>query len=116
MPVRHPYRRGDVVLVSFLFSALAGKKTRPAVVLSTDEYHEEWDELLVVAITSQPPPTMRPTDCFLQDWHAAGLHQPSWIRSHLATFDRRLLLHRVGGLTPRDLAAAEQCLRIATGL
>jgi mRNA interferase MazF len=116
MPVRHPYRRGDVILVPFLFSAGTGRKTRPAVVLSTDEYHEEWDELLVVAVTSQPPPTLRPTDCFLQDWQAAGLNQPSWVRSHLATIDRRLIQQHIGRLMPGDLLTIEQCLRMATGL
>ena len=96
MPVRHPYRRGDVLLVQFPFSGGAGAKTRPALVVSTDAYHEEWDELLVVAITSRPPRTPRPTDYPLQDWQAAGLTQPSWVRSHLATVDRRLVLRRVG--------------------
>jgi len=54
MPVRHPYQRGDLVQVPFLSSGLQGQKVRPAVVLSTDDY-EEWDELLVVAVTSQRP-------------------------------------------------------------
>jgi mRNA-degrading endonuclease toxin of MazEF toxin-antitoxin module len=33
MPVRHPCRRGDVVLVPMLFSGLQGQKHRPAVIL-----------------------------------------------------------------------------------
>jgi mRNA interferase MazF len=116
MPVRHPYRRGDVVLVPFLFSGPAGQKTRPAVVLSTNDYHVEWDELLVIGVTSQPPVTVRPTDCFLQDWQAAGLNKPSWVRSHLATFDRRLIVRQLGRLSSRDLSGVEASLRIATGL
>ncbi len=116
MPARHAYRRGDVLLVQFPFSGGAGTKTRPALVLSTDLYHEEWDELLVVSITSRPPRTLRPTDCPLQDWRAAGLSQASWVRSHLATVDRRLVLRRVGQTSARDMAAVEQCLRHATGL
>jgi mRNA-degrading endonuclease toxin of MazEF toxin-antitoxin module len=55
MAARHSYRRGDVVLVKFPFSGPAGQKNRPAVVLSTDAYHDDWDELLVVALTSQIP-------------------------------------------------------------
>jgi mRNA interferase MazF len=116
MPVRHPHRRGDVLLVQFPFSGGTGSKARPAVVLSTDLYHEEWDELLVVSITSRPPRTLRPTDHALQDWRPAGLSQPSWVRSHLATVDRRLVLRQVGQASPRDLVAIEQCLRLATGL
>lgn len=55
MAVRHPYQRGEVVLVQFPFSGPTGKKDRPAVVVSTDIYHDDWDELLVAAITSRPP-------------------------------------------------------------
>ena len=116
MPVRHPYQRGDVVQVPFLFSGLQDQKVRSAVVLSTDDYHEEWDELLVAAITSQRPLSSRPTDCVLQDWQAAGLNHPSWVRCHLATVDRRLIQHRLGNLTPRGLTAVENCLHLSTGL
>ena len=115
MAARHPYRRGDVVRIRFPYSDVAGRKERPAVVLATDEYHDEWDELLVVAITSQPPRRLRPTDCPLQDWQVEGLQQPSWVRSHLATVHRQLVLDRIGSLTARDLAAVEDRLRRATG-
>src|SRR5262245_17525631 len=116
MAARHPFLRGDVVLVPFRYSGPAGQKERPAVVLSTDVYHDAWDELLVVAVTSRPARGVRPTDCAVQDWQSAGLSQPSWVRAHLATVDRRLVLRRLGQLTPRDLAAVEKCVRAATGL
>src|SRR5262249_45931068 len=57
---RPPFLRGDVVLVPFRYSGPAGQKERPAVVLSTDVYHDDWDELLVVAVTSRPPRAVRP--------------------------------------------------------
>jgi mRNA-degrading endonuclease toxin of MazEF toxin-antitoxin module len=116
MPARHPYRRGDVVLVPLRYSGPVGQKDRPAVVLSTDPYHDEWDELLVVAVTSRPPRKRRPTDCDLQDWQVAGLHQPSWARTHLATVLRTRVIRRLGGLSQRDMAAVENCLRLAIGL
>lgn len=116
MAARHPYRRGDVVLVRFPFSSAAGQKDRPGLVISTDIYHDQWDELLVVVLTSKVPRAPRPTDCLLQDWQAAGLQQPSWIRSHLATVHRVLLTRKLGNLTSRDLQAVETCLRAAVGL
>ncbi len=116
MAARHPYQRGDVVLVQFPFSGLSGKKDRPAVVVSTDPYHDDWDELLVVAITSRPPKTVRTTDCALEDWKTAGLHQPSWVRSHMATVQRTLIIRKLGNLTDRDLKAVEECLRHSLGL
>jgi mRNA interferase MazF len=116
MAQRHPYHRGDVVQVHFPFSDPGGAKVRPALVLSTTVYHDNWDELLVVAITSRAPKTMRPCDCELQDWHAAGLSAPWWIRSHLATVHRTLIAKRLGQMSSRDLSAVEDCLRTASGL
>jgi mRNA interferase MazF len=116
MPARHSYHRGDVVLVTFPYSGPGGNKDRPAVVLATDGYHDDWDELLVVGLTSRPPKAIRVTDYELQDWQAAGLHQPSWMRSHLATVHRQLIVRRLGTLSSRDFLAAEGCLRLATGL
>jgi mRNA interferase MazF len=67
MAVRHPYQRGDVVQVQFPFSGATGQKDRPAIVLSTVTYHDGRDELLLVAVTTQPPRTLRPTDHALQN-------------------------------------------------
>lgn len=86
------------------------------MVLSTDPYHNDWDEILLVAITTVPPKNVRPTDCLLQDWRLAGLSHPSWVRFHVATVHRNLVTTKLGQLTSRDLQAVEQCLRIATGL
>lgn len=116
MAARHPYHRGDVVLIQFPFSDALGQKERPAVVLSTDVYHDEWDELLLVGLTSVPPKTQRPTDYKRQDWRAAGVQQPSWMRSHVATAHRRLVIRKLGALTLRDLQVVEVCLRTASGL
>ncbi|MFA0756128.1 MAG: hypothetical protein BDTLLHRC_000619 [Candidatus Fervidibacter sp.] len=116
MAARHPFRRGDVVLVSFPFSDASGQKERPAIVLSTDDYHEEWNEIIVVAVTSRQPKTLRKTDCELKDWHAAGLKQRSWVRSHLATVHYQLVVRKIGALSQRDWQSVERCLRVALGL
>jgi len=115
MAARHNYQRGDVVLVALTFSAGIGSKVRPAVVISTDLYHHNWNELLVVEVSSQPPRTLRPTDCDLIDWHSAGLSRPSWSRSGVVKVAFTLIQARLGHLTDRDLSALEDCLRTAMG-
>jgi mRNA-degrading endonuclease toxin of MazEF toxin-antitoxin module len=45
------YDRGDVVLVSFVFSDESGKKLRPAVVISSAAYKRSRQEIVVAAIT-----------------------------------------------------------------
>src|SRR5262245_400480 len=116
MALRHAFQRGDVVAVSFPFSDASGAKTRPTIVLSTPVYHDDWDELLLVAVTTRQPRKTRPSDCALRDWKHAGLTQPSWVRCHLATSHYARIQQRLGRLSDRDLAAVDQCLRSALGL
>lgn len=116
MALRHAYRRGDVVWVEFPFGDQVGNKERPALVLSTDAYHDEWNEVLAAALTSQRPKNPRPTDSELQDWALAGLSRPSWSRSRLHTIHHYRIQRRAGSLSARDLAAIEACLRSALGL
>jgi mRNA interferase MazF len=46
------YKRGDIVLVGFLFFDESGLKHRPAVVLSSKAYHRYRREVVVAAVTS----------------------------------------------------------------
>jgi len=41
--------RGDVVLMSFIFSDESGAKLRPAVVVSSSEYHRGRKEAIIAA-------------------------------------------------------------------
>ena len=45
-------KRGDVVLVGFVFSDESGRKLRPAVVISSPVYGRGRKEVVVAAITS----------------------------------------------------------------
>ena len=66
---------GDVVIVAFPGAQLT--KTRPAIVLSTEDYHRHRPDVIVGIITTQTPQPLTPTDCALLDWKQAGLHAPS---------------------------------------
>ena len=48
------YRRGDIVLVPFPFTDLSSTKKRPALVVSPDSFNEHAQDVVLVAITSQP--------------------------------------------------------------
>lgn len=111
-----PYQQGDIVIVDFPFSEDDSSKTRPTVVVSTDEYHLGRSDLIVTAITSQSPPKPRPTDYELQDWLAEGLDKPSWVRCKLYTVHRARVRSIVGRLTERDLQSVKRCLAKVFGL
>lgn len=101
MPPTTPCRRGDVVLVPFPFTDLSTTKQRPAVVLSSELYHQVTGDCLVAAITSIRPPTLSPGDVPLspEDQTAGGLLKPSIVKvGKLITLDRRLIRRILGRL------------------
>jgi len=59
------------------FAGATGVKRRPVVVLSSDLYHQHRPDVVLGSLTSQIASATFPTDYILQDWSAAGLHQPS---------------------------------------
>ncbi|MCZ7619074.1 MAG: type II toxin-antitoxin system PemK/MazF family toxin [Myxococcota bacterium] len=50
------YEFGDVLLVPFPFTDQSTTKRRPAVVVSSEAYHRERPDLVIVAVTSQVRP------------------------------------------------------------
>ena len=108
------YHRGDVVLLPFPFTDLSATRTRPVVVVSVPEFTQTAGDFMVAMITSVPRTTSY--DYELQDWQAARLLRPSWVRAKLATLDPALVRHQPGRLSERDLSEVEQRLRAALGL
>ena len=70
------YKRGDVVLVGFVFSDEPGQKLRPALVISSSAYNRGRKEVVVAAITSNVRRRLF-GDHLIVDWKDAGLLFPS---------------------------------------
>lgn len=101
MPPTTRCRRGDVVLVPFPFTDLSTTKQRPAVVLSSEQYHQATGDCIVAAITSVRPPALSPGEVALsaEDQAAGGLLKPSIVRvGKLIALDRRLVRRTLGRL------------------
>lgn len=103
---------GDVVIGAFPGAQLT--KTRPAVVLSTEEYHRNRPDVIVGIITTQAPQPWTPTDCALLDWKQAGLHSPSHFRLYLVTLPHREV-RMVGRLSDSDWHSVLSCLHRGLG-
>ena len=69
------YKRGDIVLVNFVFAEETGSTRRPVLILSSNCYMEERQDVIVSAITSN---TLRLLvgDHLMFDWEAADLLFP----------------------------------------
>jgi mRNA interferase MazF len=110
------YERGAVVLVPFPFSERPVTKKRPAVVVSSDTYHEASNDVIIAQITSKLAVRPRPGDHRVTAWQEAGLAVPSLVRVKLATLDGGLILRRLGTMTPRDMRAIDKGLGAALNL
>lgn len=109
------YKRGDIVLVPFPFADLSATKTRPAVVVSSQIYHQTEPDIIIAAITSQVQHRGN-TDTFLNDWQSAGLLKPSLVKASLATLEPSMVKHKLGKLSSTDLAALDHNLIVALDL
>ncbi len=98
-------KKGDIVLLPFPFTDLSGSKTRPALVLCSDDY-----DTTVAFITSK---------LIKQDLHDVEI-APSFINGlkvdsiiklkKIATLDKKLMLGKLGELEQLDLASVDQSL------
>jgi len=109
------YRRGDVVLVGFVFAEGSGMKVRPAVVISCPAYHRARQEVVVAAITSNVKRRLF-GDHLIIDWKAAGLFFPSVATGIVRTIKRAMIDRKLGSLAEGDLEAIDRQLRRCLGL
>jgi len=92
-------------LLLFPYTQGVGGKQRPALVL----LDAGDDDLVLARVTSQAGASA--FDVALQDWQAAGLLLPSWVRLHkLATLEKQLVKRQLGQLTLEDKYAVGQKL------
>jgi mRNA interferase MazF len=99
------FESGDVVVVEF--PGAQSVKRRPAVILSSDSYHQSRPDLILGLITAQTAAAIAPSDYVLVDWQEAGLRKPSAYRSFLATVPRDTIIARAGRLSDRDWQAVK---------
>ena len=107
--------RGDVVLIGFVFSDESGRKFRPAVVISSQDYHRGRQEMVVAAITSNVRRRLF-GDHLIADWKGAGLLFPSLVTGIVRTVKRTIIDRRLGSLPRPDMEAVDRTLRRSLAL
>jgi mRNA interferase MazF len=105
-----PYRFGDVIVVPFPFTDQSATKKRPAVVVSSEAYHRERPDLILMAITSQVRPAPTVGEVAVLHWQEAGLLKPSVIKPLLTTIETSLVLRQLGTLHADDQASLRKVI------
>jgi mRNA-degrading endonuclease toxin of MazEF toxin-antitoxin module len=101
------YKRGDVVLVGFMFADESGWKQRPAVVVSCSAYQTGRQEVIVSAVTSNVKRLLF-GDHYLVAWKDAGLLFPSVVTAILRTVKATMIHRKLGSLTKSDMGAVDR--------
>ncbi len=109
------YEFGDIVLVPFPFTDQTSSQQRPAVVVSSAEYHSERRDLILLAITSQVRISRFRGEATVTMWREAGLLKPSVLKPVVATVERRLVRRKLGKLEDQDLRELRRVLSVILG-
>lgn len=109
------YKRGDVVLVGFIFPDETGIKRRPAIIISSDIYHTGREEAIIAAITSRTDRVLV-GDHVIDNWQRAGLLFPSVATSIIRTIKQSMIAHKLGSMASPDMEGINDKLRIVLGL
>lgn len=88
-----------------------GSKSRPAVVVSSPQYHSAREDAVIVALTSQTDNRGYFGDCEIQDWQEAGLKCPTLSKGVISTVKRTAIHRELGSLREEDYNRVKDSLR-----
>ena len=103
-------KQGTVVTAEFV--GIHSTKRRPALVVSTELYHQERSDVILAVITSQVSKSTSKTDYILQDWQTANLNKESAVRIFLFTSPQNKVT-RIGELSEKDWQNVQEKLKLS---
>lgn len=108
------YKHGDIALVNFGFSEGIGFKKRPVLVVSSEAYHTERQEVVILAITGNVDRILL-GDTKISQWKEAGLLYPSLVTGIIRTIKSNMIFRKIGEVSKVDLNKVEENIRKIIG-
>ena len=108
------YKHQDIVLVDFGFSEGMGSKRRPALIISSDNYHKNRQEIIMAAITGNIERVFF-GDTKIEEWRDAGLLYPSLVTGIIRTIKSNMIIRRLGALSKPDFQKVQKNLKRSMG-
>lgn len=105
------YTRADIVECAYPFSDSAGRKWRPALVISSNDHNDTHGWCLLAPITTRIPPEPRAGQFVIQDWQRLGLDELSMVEAKIVAVDYGLIRGKKGQFTPQLMRAIDDLLR-----
>jgi mRNA interferase MazF len=111
-------RRGDVVMVPYPFTDVAGLKVRPAVVVQNDRDNRRLRKTVAAMITSNLTRMGDPSHVYVDpstpDGASSGLQFPSLVScNNLFTLEQTDIVRTLGHLSDVLMAQLNDCLKAA---
>jgi len=101
------HSRGDMVP----FTDLTSARKRPVIVISNDQYNSFLEDIVVVAMTSNPSPTRYSFVVTSADLVAGTLNRPGRVRADkIYTLSQRIIVKRFGRVNDPTLDRIRQML------
>jgi mRNA interferase MazF len=89
--------QGDIVLVPVPFTDLSSTRKRPLIVISNDGYHKTAQDIIIVAMTSNPAQTTYSFVLTSNDLSSGSLNRPGTVRADRVYTLARKIAVRVFG-------------------
>jgi len=100
------YKQGTIVLIPVPFTDLSASKKRPVLVMSNDNYNQQNQDIIVVAITSNPAQQGIPITN--KEMVSGQLPKPSVIRcDKIYTLNQSIVVKTIGSLSLAVRAAVK---------
>lgn len=92
-------KQGDIVLIPVPFTDLSSKKQRPVIVISGDDYNQTTQDIVVVALTSNPEVTVYGFAITTDDLVDGTLKRPSQVRvDKIYTLSQTIVVRKFGAV------------------
>lgn len=110
-------RRGEIYLVSFDPTVGAEiRKTRPALAIQNDVANRHSSVTIVAAITSKTDEKLYPTEVPIPAPEGGLTADSVILLNQIRTIDKTRLVRRLGRVSGRTMARADQALAVSLGL
>ena len=111
MPDQGDPEQGDIVLVPVPFTDLSSQKRRPVIVISNSAYNRSGQDVIVVAMTSNPVPAAHSFRISSSDLVEGTLNRPGNIRcDKVYTLAKAIVVKKFGKVSPMVVERIRQLL------
>ena len=117
------YKWGDIVILPFPFVTQTGmqQKARPALIVSDHSIGRRYNDVILVAITSQIIDEVKQTELLIEEgtpnFKQTGLVKTSVVRcEYIMTLPAKLIVRELGKLTEALQNKVDNILKLSLGL